>query len=191
MALDHSAEGCKEALAPRATVPTRDVQSLAVEQIVLERLSQLCAEIFAENDKVHFVIQTERAVVDVGGPYERPASIHEKNFRVHHVGGVLPNRDAFLQKTAVSASPGPPHETMKRRSTNQKLGSRLMFWSGSDFDEPELAVVGKKFRDASVFFVRSSEINKTALRRWLNKARAIQWDYKNIVRRKGKLERLA
>jgi hypothetical protein len=74
--------------------------------------------------------------------------------------------------------------------SNQKPGIRLMFWSGSDFDEPELTVVGKKFRDASVFFVRPSEINKTALRRWLNKARAIQWDYKNIVRRKGKLERL-
>ncbi len=29
-----------------------------------------------------------------------------------------------------------------------------------------------------------------ALRRWLAKARDIQWDYKNIVRRKGRLERL-
>jgi len=29
-----------------------------------------------------------------------------------------------------------------------------------------------------------------ALRRWLEKARAIQWDYKNLAKRKGKLERL-
>jgi hypothetical protein len=27
-------------------------------------------------------------------------------------------------------------------------------------------------------------------RRWLKKSIAIQWDYKNIVKRKGKLERL-
>ena len=29
-----------------------------------------------------------------------------------------------------------------------------------------------------------------SLNRWLAKARDIQWDYQNIVRRKGKLERL-
>jgi hypothetical protein len=73
--------------------------------------------------------------------------------------------------------------------SKQKLGIRLMFWSGADFDEPGLSVVGKKYRDASIFFLGSSEINKTALRRWL-KAKKIQWDYKNIVRKKGKLERL-
>jgi hypothetical protein len=28
------------------------------------------------------------------------------------------------------------------------------------------------------------------LKRWLAKSRDIQWDYKNIVKRKGKLERL-
>jgi len=72
----------------------------------------------------------------------------------------------------------------------QKPGIRLMFWSGADFEEAGLSVVGKKFKDASVFFNDASEINKTELRRWLKKARAIQWDYKNIVRRKGKLERL-
>lgn len=74
--------------------------------------------------------------------------------------------------------------------SKQNLGIRLMFWSGADFDEPGLNVIGKKFKDASVFYIDASEINKTALRRWLKKARLIQWDYKNIVRRKGKLERL-
>lgn len=74
--------------------------------------------------------------------------------------------------------------------SKQKPGIRLMFWSGADFEEAGLSVVGKKFKDASVFFNDASEINKTELRRWLKKARAIQWDYKNIVRRKGKLERL-
>lgn len=28
------------------------------------------------------------------------------------------------------------------------------------------------------------------LKRWLKKAQTIQWDYKNIVRNKGRLERL-
>lgn len=65
-----------------------------------------------------------------------------------------------------------------------------MFWSGADFEEPGLNVVGKKFKDASVFYNDVSEINKTELQRWLEKAKEIQWDYKNITRRKGRLERL-
>jgi uncharacterized protein YdhG (YjbR/CyaY superfamily) len=72
----------------------------------------------------------------------------------------------------------------------QKPGIRLMFWSGADFDEAGLNVVGKKFKDASVFFNDVSDIRKSDLRRWLKKAQEIQWDYKNIVRRKGRLERL-
>ncbi len=74
--------------------------------------------------------------------------------------------------------------------SRQKKGIRLMFWSGADFDEAGLNVPGKKFRDASVFYSDVAEVKKTALRRWLKKARVIQWDYKNIVRRKGRLERL-
>lgn len=74
--------------------------------------------------------------------------------------------------------------------SKQKPGIRLMFWSGASFDEPGLDVVGKKFKDASVFFTDAAQIPKTALRRWLKKSAAIQWDYQNIVKRKGKLIRL-
>lgn len=74
--------------------------------------------------------------------------------------------------------------------SKQKAGIRLMFWSGADFDEPGLNVLGKKFKDASVFYVDVAEVKKTDLRRWLKKAREIQWDYKNLVKRKGRLERL-
>lgn len=74
--------------------------------------------------------------------------------------------------------------------SKQKKGIRLMFWSGADFAEPKLDIVGKKFKDASVFYNDVSEINTADLKRWLMKAKVIQWDYKNIVRRKGKLERL-
>lgn len=74
--------------------------------------------------------------------------------------------------------------------SQQKRGIRLMFWSGADFEEPGLNVLGQKFKDASVFLNDASEIRKTELRRWLKKAQQIQWDYKNIVKRKGRLERL-
>jgi uncharacterized protein YdhG (YjbR/CyaY superfamily) len=74
--------------------------------------------------------------------------------------------------------------------SKQKPGIRLMFWSGADFGEPGLDVVGKKFKDASVFYNDAAEIKTADLRRWLKKSAKIQWDYKNIVRRKGKLERL-
>lgn len=74
--------------------------------------------------------------------------------------------------------------------SRQKEGVRLMFWSGAGFDEPGLDVVGGRFKDASVFLNDVAEVNMTALRRWLKKARTIQWDYKNIVRRKGRLVRL-
>jgi hypothetical protein len=74
--------------------------------------------------------------------------------------------------------------------SKQKAGIRLMFWSGADFDEEGLNVVGKKFKDASVFYVDIKEINTSDIKRWLQKSRSIQWDYKNIVKRKGKLEKL-
>lgn len=74
--------------------------------------------------------------------------------------------------------------------SREKPGIRLMFWSGADFEEAGLNIVGKKFRDASVFFDNVSEVEKTAVRRWLKKAQEIQWDYKNLVKRKGRLERL-
>lgn len=74
--------------------------------------------------------------------------------------------------------------------SKQKLGIRLMFWSGADFDEDILLIRGKKFKDASVFFNSVEEIEEEDLNRCLKKSREIQWDYKNIVKRKGKLEKL-
>lgn len=74
--------------------------------------------------------------------------------------------------------------------SKQKPGIRLMFWSGADFEEAGLNVVGKKFKDASVFFNHVSEVETSDLRRWLQKAQEIRWDYKNVAKRKGRLERL-
>jgi uncharacterized protein YdhG (YjbR/CyaY superfamily) len=60
--------------------------------------------------------------------------------------------------------------------SKQKSGIRLMFWSGADFEEPELNIAGKKFKDASIFFNDASEVNKSNLQRWLKKSKEIQWD---------------
>lgn len=74
--------------------------------------------------------------------------------------------------------------------SKQKRGIRLMFWSGADFEEEALKVRGEKFKDASIFYNSVQEINASDLERWLDKAGRIQWDYKNLVKRKGQLERL-
>jgi hypothetical protein len=74
--------------------------------------------------------------------------------------------------------------------SKQKAGWRLMFWSGKDFEEVKLNVIGEKFKDASVFYTTVEQIDTKDLKRWLKKSREIQWDYKNIVKRKGRLERL-
>lgn len=74
--------------------------------------------------------------------------------------------------------------------SKQKKGIRLMFWSGADFEEEALNVQGNKFKDASIFYTDICEIDPSALTHWLQKAIVIQWDYKNIVKRKGKLERI-
>jgi hypothetical protein len=74
--------------------------------------------------------------------------------------------------------------------SKQKKGIRLMFWSGASFEEEALNIRGEKFKDASIFFNSIIEVNSAEIKRWLEKSENIQWDYKNIVKRKGKLERL-
>ena len=71
----------------------------------------------------------------------------------------------------------------------RKVGVQLLFWSGQSFDEPGLAPEGK-FKAAQARFTAADQIDAVALQGWLAKARVIQWDYKNIVKRRGVLERL-
>lgn len=71
-----------------------------------------------------------------------------------------------------------------------KDGIRLMFWSGRDFDEPSLVPGTGRFKDASILYISTNEIKEKDLKRMLKKSVEIQWDYKNIVKRKGKLVRL-
>lgn len=66
---------------------------------------------------------------------------------------------------------------------------RLLFWSGQSFDEKGLKSEGS-FKAAEIRYTEVSQINKKDLKRWLKKAKDIQWDYKNIVKRKGVLKKV-
>lgn len=67
---------------------------------------------------------------------------------------------------------------------------RLLFWSGQSFDEPGLQPEGS-FKAAEARYTDATQVNPGDITRWLKKAQEIQWDYKNIVKRKGVLERLS
>lgn len=67
---------------------------------------------------------------------------------------------------------------------------RLLFWSGASFEEDQLKPGTGKFKDASVRYTNVSQIDAEDLKRWLEKAKSIQWDYKNLIKRKGVLNRL-
>jgi hypothetical protein len=70
-----------------------------------------------------------------------------------------------------------------------KGGVRLLFWSGQSFDEPSLQPEGS-FKAAETRYTSVGQVDIALIQVWLKKAQTIQWDYKNIVKRKGKLERL-
>jgi hypothetical protein len=70
-----------------------------------------------------------------------------------------------------------------------KNNVRLLFWSGQSFDEAQLQHEGS-FKAAEARYTNVVQVDESDLKRWLKKAADIQWDYKNIVKRKGVLERL-
>lgn len=70
-----------------------------------------------------------------------------------------------------------------------KTAIRLLFWSGQSFDEKGLQKSGS-FKAAEIRYTESSEINLRDLKVWLKKSKDIQWDYKNIVKRKGRLVKI-
>ncbi|MBT8459642.1 MAG: DUF1801 domain-containing protein [Boseongicola sp.] len=66
---------------------------------------------------------------------------------------------------------------------------RLMFWSGQSFETPGLSDEGA-FKAAVRRFTNVDQIDPVELQKWLSESRKIQWDYKNIYKRKGQLVRL-
>jgi hypothetical protein len=70
-----------------------------------------------------------------------------------------------------------------------KDGVRLLFWSGQSFRERGLKKEGT-FKAAEARYTDADQVDTEKLRLWLAEAREVQWDYKNLVRRKGRLQRL-
>jgi hypothetical protein len=70
-----------------------------------------------------------------------------------------------------------------------KDGVRLLFWSGQSFATPGSTDQGS-FKAAEIRYTTIEQVNTGELRRRLAEAQDVQWDYKNIVRRKGRLDRL-
>jgi len=70
-----------------------------------------------------------------------------------------------------------------------KGGVRLLFWSGQSFEEEELHPEGS-FKAAEARYTSADQVSKKDLKRWLAKARDIQWDYEHIVRNRGLLKRV-
>jgi hypothetical protein len=66
---------------------------------------------------------------------------------------------------------------------------RLLFWSGQSFEEEGLQKEGT-FKAAEARYTDKEQVNLKHLKRWLKKSEQIQWDYKNLIKRKGILERL-
>lgn len=66
---------------------------------------------------------------------------------------------------------------------------RLLFWSGQSFEEEGLQPEGT-FKAAEARYTDVKQIDTALLKRWLEKSAKIQWDYKNVAKRKGNLERL-
>ncbi len=71
----------------------------------------------------------------------------------------------------------------------RKKGIQLLFWSGQSFKDSGLKPEGS-FKAAEMYYTSEDEIKVTALRGWLKQAKKIQWDYKNIVKNKGKLNKI-
>ena len=71
-----------------------------------------------------------------------------------------------------------------------KNGITVLFWSGQSFKTKGLSKEGS-FKAAQVVYAKKEDIRVTLLRRWLRESKTIQWDYKNIVKRKGVLKKLS
>lgn len=73
--------------------------------------------------------------------------------------------------------------------SKRKSSVTVLFWSGQSFEEEGLLPEGS-FKAAEAKFTHKDQVNLVDLKRWLGKSEKIQWDYKNIVKRRGRLERL-
>jgi hypothetical protein len=108
-------------------------------------------------------------------------------FLAHFISVQLPQAEQKLWHGApvwfVEGNPVVGYNTTKKGTV------RLLFWSGQTFEESDLAASGS-FKAAEIHYKTKADIIEDSLSRWLTKAVAIQWDYKNIVKHRGVLERI-
>lgn len=71
----------------------------------------------------------------------------------------------------------------------RKNNVQLLFWSGQSFDEPGLQNEGS-FKAAEARYTSPDQVDTDDLQRWLQKALDIQYNYKDIVKNRGQLDRL-
>ena len=76
-----------------------------------------------------------------------------------------------------------------RGYAKRKMGVTLLFWSGQSFTEPGLSPEGT-FKAAEAKYVTGADIDITKLKIWLKESETVQWDYKNIIKKKGRLDQL-
>jgi hypothetical protein len=108
------------------------------------------------------------------------------NLLASEIGGILPNAENKIwHGHPVWFLDGNPIVGYSKL----KGSVQLLFWSGQSFDEGGLSKVGS-YQAAGVNYTTVDQINVEDLKRWLSKSLIIQWDYKNITKRKGLLERL-
>lgn len=72
---------------------------------------------------------------------------------------------------------------------SMKAGVRVLFWSGQSFEPGGIKPIGK-FKAAGYDVTDLENIDVSALTNWLEQARIIQWDYANLVKKKGVLDKL-
>lgn len=71
----------------------------------------------------------------------------------------------------------------------RKDSVQLLFWSGQSFKDSGLEKEGT-FKAAQMRYADDKDIKVGVLRGWLKQAKKIQWDYKNIVKMKGQLNKI-
>lgn len=74
--------------------------------------------------------------------------------------------------------------------TKLKGRIRLMFWSGADFNEPSLELGSGKFKDAHIDYTSIDQVDTDDIARYIEKSKNIKWNYRDIIKNKGNLERL-
>jgi hypothetical protein len=64
----------------------------------------------------------------------------------------------------------------------KKAGLEVLFWSGKSFKKAGLRPIGK-FQAAGISISTADDVE--ALKDWLEEAKAIQWDYKNLPKKRA------